>query len=942
MTTHRKKLIEVALPLGEINDASAYDKMPGIGAHPKGIHHWWARLPLPTARAILFASVVDDPSSDPKFADKSEEEQDIERERLFAILRRLMQKKLHERPEVYAEALKEMERCCDGKLPEVLDPFAGGGSIPLEAHRMGFVARASDLNPVAVLINKACLEIVPRWLNHPPVHPDARNEHVTADHWRGAAGLAEDVRRYGAMILEQAKEKIGHLYPKAKLPKELGGGEADVIAWIWARTVASPNPIAKGAHVPLLSTYWLSTKGEKHWLLPIIHESTNTYEFKVMSGDPPDPVAVRAGTKNGRGARFTCILTGAPIDESHLKENGVGGKFRHKLIAIVATSRRGRIYLPASSEHQEIVDSIAKNNFPSEELAHDPRNIWCKNYGLIHIRDLFTSRQLSAILTFSEIIKVFGKNIVADCINSGMNATESKAYGEAICSLLAMNVSRCTDLNNSLCTWNSSDEVLRNLFKRQAIPIVWDYAEANLLGDVVGGWSTCIDRMALCIKSIPGGISTPGIVCQKDATTLDPIHDGKLLISTDPPYYDNISYAGLSDFFYVWLRHTIGDLYPDIFSTVLTPKMPELTASPERYEGNKLAAKNHFEGGFRDAFDRFRQAMDHRFPLTVYYAFKQSDDESGADDDNDAKDKVTLSTGWETLLEALVSSGFQITATWPVRASQAWRMRAMGSNALASYIVLACRPRDTAAPSATRHNFRQALQRELATAVRKLQSANIAPVDLAQASIGPGMAIYSRYGEVKEPDGSRLTVRIALQLINQVLSETLDEQENDFDADTRWAVTWFKQHGFEEGAFGTAEELAVAQAISVQGLVDGGILFAKGGKARLLRNDDMAPDWDPEFDTRISIWECTAHLVRALNEGGEVKAAELLAAITRKSGLMPPAIKELAYLLFQTCEKKGWTKDALGYNALVASWLSIEEASRAPAKPKLGQTELGI
>jgi len=941
VTTPIKKLIEVALPLGEINDASAYDKMPGIGAHPKGIHHWWARLPLPTARAILFASVVDDPSSDPRFADKSEEEQDKERERLFAILRRLMQKKLHERPEVYAEALKEMERCCDGKLPEVLDPFAGGGSIPLEAHRMGFVARASDLNPVAVLINKACLEIVPRWLNHPPVHPDARSEHVTKDHWRGAAGLAEDVRRYGAMILEQAKKKIGHLYPKAKLPKELGGGEADVVAWIWARTVASPNPIAKGVHVPLLSTYWLSTKGKGHWLSPEIDKSNNSYSFKIMTGDPPEPLKVRAGTKNGRGARFNCLLTDTAMDEEHLKKESLEGRLRYKLVAIIASNGRGRTYLPASSDHQNIVASLVKSTEPAEELAYDPRNIWCKNYGLTHFCDLFSPRQLAGMITLSDLIKETNKKIFTDAHIAGFSDNDALAYTNEVITLLTFALDRCADFNNSLCRWSPSNEKVMNLFGRQAIPMVWDYAESNILGNSVGSWTTCSEYVAECLRTISSHSHGAGNAIQQDATKLDPKLAGKLLISTDPPYYDNISYAALSDFFYVWLRRTIGNIYPDIFKTLLVPKMEELTAAPERYDGDKIAAKNHFEGGFQEAFDRFQKAMDPRFPLTVYYAYKQSDDESSSDDGT-TNEKVTLSTGWETLLEALVTSGFQITATWPVRASQAWRMRAMGSNALASYIVLACRPRDESAKAATRHNFRQALQRELKNAVRKLQSANIAPVDLAQAAIGPGMAIYSRYGEVKEPDGSRLTVPTALQLINQVLSETLDEQENDFDSDTRWAVTWFKQHGFEEGAFGTAEELAVAQAISVQGLVDGGILFAKGGKARLLRNDEMEPNWDPEFDNRISIWECTTHLVRALNEGGEVKAAELLAAITRKSGLMPPAIKELAYLLFQTCEKKGWTKDALGYNALVASWLSIEEASRAPAKPKLGQTELGI
>ncbi|MCP5487626.1 MAG: DUF1156 domain-containing protein [Verrucomicrobia bacterium] len=914
--------------------------MPGIGAHPKGIHHWWARLPLPTARAVLFASVVDDPTSDPRFADKSEEEQDAERERLFGIIRRLMTKKMHEHPEIYAEALKEMKRCCDGKLPEVLDPFAGGGSIPLEAHRMGFKAHASDLNPVAVLINKACLEIVPRWLNHPPVHPEARKDHVTQDHWRGASGLAEDVRRYGADILKQAKEKIGHLYPKAKLPKELGGGEDEVIAWIWARTVASPNPIAKGAHVPLLSTYWLSTKGDGHWLSPEVDKETNTYSFKVMSGPPPDPKAVRAGTKTGRGARFECLLTGASIDEEHLQAEGKAGRIGSRLVAIVTSSGRGRVYLPAQDEHQNLVEGIVKPDEPTEELAHDPRNIWCKNYGLTEFRDLFSPRQLVTQLHIADMIKGIEAIICSNAHQAGLNDDDARSYACSIRLFLGFALDRCADFNCGLSTWKPSGEQQMHLFGRQAIPMVWDYTEANVLGNRAICWHNATHICADAIETIPAHSQLAGCARQQDATKIDPNLNGKLLVSTDPPYYDNISYAGLSDFFYVWLRRTLGDIQRDLFGTMLVPKMEELTAAPERYNGNKLAAKDHFESGFREAFDRFRQAMDPRFPLTVYYAFKQSDEEAGKEDDDD--EKVTLTTGWETLLEALITSGFQITATWPVRASQQWRMRAMGSNALASYIVLACRSRDPDAPSATRHNFRQALQRELPDAVRKLQFANIAPVDLAQASIGPGMAIYSKYSKVIEADGDRLSVRTALQLINQVLGETLDEQENDFDSDTRWAVTWFRQHGYEEGPYGSAEELAVAQAISVQGLVEGGILFAKGGKARLLRNEELQAEWNPETDSRISIWECTAHLVRALRQGGESRAANLLAAIHRRSGLMPPAIKELAYLMFQTCEKKGWAKDALGFNALVTSWPAIEQASQDVPKPRSDQGELDL
>jgi putative DNA methylase len=955
-----KKLIEVALPLPEINDASAYDKMPGIGPHPKGIHHWWARLPLPTARAVLFASVVDDPSAHPeKF--RTEAAQTAERERLFDIIRRLMAKRLHEHPQVYAEARREMEKYCDGKLPPVLDPFAGGGSIPLEANRLGFEAHAGDLNPVAVLLNKCNLEIAPRWLDRPPVNPEystanereltrmkgsqdsrslasIRGSQLLQHEWKGLHGLAADVRYYGKLIRERAQELIGQLYPKAQLPRQLGGGEADVVAWIWARTVASPDPAARGTHVPLMSSYWLCNKGNnKAWLHPIVDRAANTYHFEVRTGEPPNSAAVKSGTKTGKRAKFKCLLTGAPINDVHIKAQGTAGELGWKLIAIVAEGSRTKIYLPASATHEAAAQVEVPADAPNEELDNDPRNIWCSAYGIETFDHLFKARQLKALVTLMHLIRKVREDVLRDAKASGLDQNTAEAYTTAVITLLALALDRCADFNNAMCGWNPSNQKVMHLFGRQAIPMVWDFGEANLMGECVGAWQTCFDYVAECVEILASRASGTGAAQQVDAANAGNGLNG-LLVSTDPPYYDNISYAGLSDFFYVWLRRTIGDLYPDLCATVLVPKMPELTAAPERFDGDKEQAKQHFEQGFRQAFTSLRDRMDPRCPLTVYYAFKQEDEESVPADEAEAEGNgVDLTTGWETLLEALSSSCFQVTATWPVRASQQWRMRAMGANALASYIVLACRPRAKDAPQTGRREFMAELKRELPAALRHLRQGNVAPVDFAQAAIGPGMAVFSRFSRVLESSGQSMTVRTALALINQILGEVLTEQEDEFDADTRWALAWFEQKGFAEGEFGDANTLATAKNTAVNGLVDAGILYSGRGKVRLLRPEELDKDWDPANDARLTVWEMTHHLLRVfyVEKQGETATAALM----RKLGSRAEVARDLGYRLFRVAEKLH-SQDAQAYNALVLAWpdlvrLAGEQPAAAPAQKEL-------
>lgn len=934
--TYKKKLIEVALPLPEINDASAYDKMPGIGPHPKGIHHWWARLPLPTARAVLFACMVDDPSSHPEKC-ATEEAQNAERERLFGIVRRLMQKKLHEHPEVYAEARAEMLKHCEGKLPPVLDPFAGGGSIPLEANRLGFEAHAGDLNPVAVLLNKCNLEIAPRWLDRPPVNPQSRHRIGGAQGWRGTHGLAEDVRYYGELIRQRAQELIGQLYPKAQLPRQLGGGEADVVAWIWSRTVASPDPAARGLHVPLVSTFWLDAPTKKKkppytWLVPIIDKVNNCYRFEIRTGEPDNAVVVRSGTKTGKKAKFRCLMTETPINDTYIKAEGIAGRLGWKLLAIVGDGPRGRAYLPASEAHEVAAQVPVPDEAPNEQLDNDPRNIWCIAYGVERFDHLFRARQLKSLVTLMKLIRDVRDDVLRDARTAGLDARSAEAYKQAVGTLLALALDRCADFNNAQTRWSATNQKVMNLFGRQAIPMVWDSAEANLAGESVGGWKTCSDYVAECVEVLASTPGRDGAAQQVDAANAGNGLRG-LLVSTDPPYYDNISYAGLSDFFYVWLRRTIGDLYPDLCATVLVPKMPELTAAPERFDGDREQAKQHFEQGFRHAFTSLRERMDASCPLTVYYAFKQEDEEAiPADEGETEGNGVDLTTGWETLLEALVSSGFQITATWPVRASQAWRMRAMGANALASYIVLACRPRPKDAPRAGRNSFLSELKRELPPALRHLQQGNVAPVDFAQAAIGPGMAVFSRYGAVLESNGNPMSVRTALALINGIKDELLGEAVEELDKDTRWAVTWFAGTGFEWGEAGQANLLANAQATAVNGLVTAGIVQVKGDQVRLFCPEELPSDWDPATDKRLTVWEMTQHLVRVYVH--EKKGDAATADILKKLGSKADVARDLAYKLFSVCENKKWSKEAQAYNALVMGWPELTRLAQQVAITK--------
>ncbi|MGH8904414.1 MAG: DUF1156 domain-containing protein, partial [Egibacteraceae bacterium] len=863
----KKKLIEVALPLDAINREAAREKSIRHG-HPSTLHLWWARRPLAACRAVLFAQLVDDPSAHPELF-PTEQAQDAERQRLFRIIEELVKWENSNNETVLNAARVEIRRSCGDDPPPILDPFCGGGSIPLEAQRLGLEAHASDLNPVAVLITKALIEIPPKWAGHPPVHPDAENR----TRWVGAQCLAEDVRLYGKWMRDEAERRIGHLYPKATLPD---GREATVIAWLWARTVTCPNPACR-ATMPLVKSFWLGKKkGKEAWVRPVVEG--NGVRFEIGHGPEGPPIA---GTVGRTGA--VCLVCSTPVPLAHVRAEGKAGRMDAQMMAIVAEGVRQRVYLPPTEGHEKAADVPRPADVPDTEIPYNPRYLTAPNYGMTRHADLFTNRQLTALMTLSDLVGDAREKVSKDATAAGLDE-HARAYTDAVSTYLGLVCDAVGDDLSSLCSWRPSHGTgaTRSTFARQALAMVWDFAEANPWGGAAGDMDSAALTIGRVIATVPA--HGPARVRQGDATvSVDNIQKDNIqkpVITTDPPYYDNVGYADLADFFYVWLRRSLAPVYPDLLNTLLTPKTAELVADPARSGGDVEQAKRVFEERFERAFGYMRAATHPDIPMTVFYAFKQTETERGA----------TASTGWETMLEGLIRAGLSVTGTWPMRTERGARMRDLASNALASSIVLVCRPQLNTAGMTDRRGFLAELEAELPDALRKLQQGSIAPVDLAQAAIGPGMAVFSRYAKVVEPDGEPMRVRTALGLINQVLGEVLTEQEGEFDPDTRWAIRWFEQRGFDEGPYGEAEVLAIAMVTSVGGLKEAGILAARAGNVRLLSREELAASWNPSTDSRVPVWEVTQHLVKRLDEGGETAAADLL----RQVGGVGEAARDLA------------------------------------------------
>lgn len=903
----KKKLIEVALPLDDINAASAREKSIRHG-HPSTLHLWWARRPLAAARAVIWSSLVDDPSAHPeKFP--TVEEQAAERERLFGILRELVVWENSNNDRVLNAAKAEIKKSMGDDLPPLLDPFAGGGAIPLEAQRLGLKAYAQDLNPVAVTINKAMIEIPPLFADKPAVNPEARGK-LTNGGWGGNAGLAADVEYYGTWMKEEAQRRIGNLYPKVQVPAEQGGGEATVIAWLWARTVKCPNP-ACGHEAILVRSFDLSKKKGKEWHVEP-HCEGGEVHFKVEPGK-----ATQDGTVNRRGA--TCVHCGTPIDLKYVKEESKAGRMGAKLMAVVAEGKRGRIYIAPDSAQIEASQVEKPEDYPTGKLATHFTGGSCVPYGLDEFDKLFTNRQLTALTTFSALVGEAQKKAEADAVAAGLSddgqgldegGNGACAYGEAIGVYLAFIVDKLADYNSSICSWISSlaSGAIRNTFARQAIPMTWDYAEANPFSGSCGSYDSMLLWIRKAVLELPNAQGA-GIARQFAAQNDNGMRG--IVVSTDPPYYDNIAYADLSDYLYVWLRQSLRHTYPNLFSTMLVPKHEELVATPYREGRGKAGARDFFEEGMFQTFKQVHKFACDDIPVTIYYAFKQSETETK----NDIE--ATASTGWETMLSAIIRSGFAITGTWPMRTEREARTIASGTNALASSIVLVCRKRPEDAPMGTRRDFAMALKRELGPALDKLRSSNIAPVDLAQSAIGPGIGVYSRYGQVLEADGSPMTVRAALQLINQEVDAYFSDQDGELDRESRFCVDLYTQKAFDTIKFGEADVLARAKNVSIEGLAAQGLLASVKGDVHLLDRNEVSE----RVDFKAPTWLTTQQLTHALEEGGVTACAKI---VSQTLGGRADGAKALAYRLFTIADKRNWQQEAFAYNSLVTAWPEIQ------------------
>lgn len=925
------------MPLDDINAASVREKSIRHG-HPSTLHLWWARRPLAAARAVIFAQMVNDPGYERGLGrGVNKERAKIERERLFSIMRRLVQWENTPDEALFQEAkneiMKSWRETCDlnrnhpdasilfspENLPAFHDPFAGGGTLPLEAQRLGFESYASDLNPMAVLINKSTVQIPPIFGGSEPVGPLIANERQSQleSRWRGAQGIAEDVRRYGAWMREEAFKRVGNFYPKVEIPKENGGGSATVIAWLWARTVKSPNPAFSHIEVPLAATFVVASKpGKEVYISPLVNG--DRYTFEIKNGIPPE--SLKNGTKApGRGANFICVLSGTPITGDYIKAEGKAGRMGTRLMAIVAEGKRGRIYVAPTDADETLAKSAVPQWVPQGELPEKMTGGTCVPYGLKAWADIFTQRQLLTLTTYSDLVAEARERVEADAIAAGMQddkcplesgGSGARAYADAVSTYLAFLIDKVLVYSSSLCPWlnQPKNEIVGNTFGRQAFPMMWDFAEANIFADSSGNLTKQAEYLAKSLVLMPAKAS--GFATQLDASVQD-LSAGKV-VSTDPPYYDNIAYADLSDFFYVWIRKALRNVYPDLLSTIAVPKVEELVAASYRH-GSKSEAETFFLDGMTKVMHRLTQQAHPAFPVTIYYAFKQSA----------TTDLGTGNTGWETFLEAVIQAGFLISGTWPLKTERPTALKA-SVNALASSIVLVCRKRPSDAPSISRRDFLRELKSELAEAVDVMISGGIgvspvAPVDLAQAVIGPGMAIFSKYSTVLEADGSPITVHKALTLINRMLTDGAD----DFDADTQFCLGWFDEQGWAAGEFGKADVFTRAKGTSVEHVKNAGVIEASAGKVRLLKPVEYPAGWLPENDNNTPVWEALHQLIRALRANGESVAGALLAGMPQRA----EPIRNLAYRLYTLCERKGWAEDARAYNELITSWTGIEAAS---------------
>ena len=939
----RKKLIEIAIPLEVINAESSRDKKLRLG-HPSTFHLWWARRPLPAARAVIFCQTVDDPSSLPEIF-PTKELQDKERYRLFDLIKNLVKWENISNKNILnaanLEIQKSWERCCEDNknhknfqeifkskdLPAFHDPFAGGGTLPLEAQRLGIESNASDLNPVAKIINQGMIEIPSLFANKLPVNPISQEEKLGfLNTFTGSRGIAEDIVFYGKWINNQAKNYAEKEYKNIKITEQLVNKNTDLkpllglelkpIAYLWARTVKSPNPAFSDIKVPLLATYFLcNKKGKETYIVPEIEN--NNYSFLIKNGVPSNKSAIQNGTKIGRGL-FSCIMSGDPISKDYLFQEAKSGKIGHKLIAIIVESKQGRVYIPAIKSEELRAFSTTANWKPDVEFFKEALGFRIGNYGMQQWSDVFTNRQLFTLEKFSSLVELAQEKIINDCQkldfsnNQNIEQKEIKNYANSLSIYLALAVSRLANRMSSLCIWNRGRETIEQLFSMQIIKMTWDYAEVNPFSNSTGNFLGQIDYLSKALSnSCSGAVS--GRSFQADAAN-QTISKNKI-ISTDPPYYDNIGYADLSDYFYVWLRKSLNFLNLPSLSTINTPKVNELVATHARH-GSRVKAEEFFLKGMTQALKNISLQAHPTYPITIFYAFKQSESD---------KKGGFRSTGWETFLEALLNSNLQIMGTWPLKTEDTTALKAKRNN-LASCLVLVCRKKINNNSFTTRKLFKKELKNKLPDLIRYLDSSNIAPADFGQAILGPGMSIFSKYKGIYNQNDSLMSVSEAINEINLTLDEYFSNDDNELDIQTRFAITFYENYGYSERPFGDAESIAKARNVSVEGIVKAGILKAFSGKVNLIRREDLPDEWDPTTDNILCVWEATQYLIKRLEMEGEYSASSLLKLLKTIPGRsnLSSSCRALAYRLYDFCEKSNKAEEAYSYNSLIIAWQELE------------------
>lgn len=886
------KLVEVALPLEAISAAARRDKDKKTGTI-KNVHKWFAPMPTPAWRALLFATLIDDPGDETKRAE------------LLRFVERLVPPDGNP-PDAatLAEAHDMLMEATDGNPPTVFDPFCGGGSTLVEAQRLGLPCAGSDLNPVPVLITRTLTELLPQVAGRPPLVVEAGTLGMTGG--GPLDGFMADCRRYAQRIRDEVWDEIGHLYPAPP-----GGGT--VIAWLWARTVTCLNP-ACHAVAPLVSSFWLSKKkGALTWIEPTDLRPGNPVRFEVHTGDAGPPPA----TKVGRGGTFRCAVCQESIPETHVKTEGKAKRLGTQLMAVAVDGECGRKYLsPSAVTEPPLVERPAA--VPEVELPDYARWFSSPAYGITTEADLYTNRQLAVLGAFADAVTQVSSWVAAD----GGDDIQARS----IASVLGLCVSKLAMSQSTQVRWRTRavESKAEPAFGRQALPMVWDFSETNPFGGSVGDWLGQLASATSGLRALPLSPAA-SLTFRSDARVAGDRFNGTALIATDPPYFAQIGYADLSDYFYVWLRRALSDLHPDLFQTVATPKADELIAAPYRHDGNMAEATQYFVDGFTEAFHNLSAAAAVGLPILIVYAHRQEETE-GADG--------LTSTGWDAMLSAIIAGGLRIVGTWPIHATSSSRQIGLGTNALASYMVLVCRRQKTTAKPTDRQGFLGALHAELPKAIRKLQEGDISTVDLGPAAIGPGMAVFSRFSRVIEPTGKAMIVSAALTLIATVTGEVLDEFVGDLDGETRWAMSWFRDHGFESGSYDDADKLCRATVTSLDGLEKAGVATGIKGRVRLWGRSELPTDWDPAADRRVTIWEVTQQLVRLLATDGEEAAADLLAHCGRWADSARDLAQWLAAAALETRPA-----EALDHDALVTSW---SELQRLADRPRDGQLESGL